>query len=307
MQSAALPFKRVAVLLGGLSPEREVSLESGRNCSQALRTLGYDVVDIDVQLDVATRLAQAKVDAAFIALHGRWGEDGCMQGLLESLRIPYTGSPVLGSALAINKVVTKRMASALHIPTAPFVVVASAEAAPFTPAFGYPCVVKPNAQGSSVGVSIVRSAEQMEPALRLAAQHGPEIIVEQFIKGQEINVAVVDGEVWGSVEIRFKGEFYDYHAKYVSNDTEYVIPAPLPKATEARLFALNEQAYRLLQCAGAARIDWIVTPDGEPYLLEVNTLPGMTSHSLVPKIGKHRGLSFEQVVDRIMRGARLHS
>lgn len=300
-------FQRVAVLLGGLSPEREVSLESGRNCAAALRTLGRDVVEIDVGLDVAQRLVEAKPDAAFIALHGRWGEDGCIQGLLETLRIPYTGSGVLASSLAMNKVVTKRIVQSMGIPTAAYVILEAKTAAAFSPAFGYPCVVKPNAQGSSVGVSIVRAPEQMDAALLEAKKHGEEIIVEQYIKGQEINVAVLDGEVLGSVEIRFKGEFYDYHAKYISSETEYVVPAPISASIEAKLFELNRQTYRALGCAGAARIDWIVDSAGQPFLLEANTLPGMTSHSLVPKIGKHRGMSFEQVVERILAGARLHA
>jgi len=288
--------------MGGLSPEREVSLQTGKNCGDALRALGYDVRDIDVGLDVAMQLKD--IDVAFIALHGRWGEDGCIQGLLEALQIPYTHSGVLASAAAMNKLFAKRIFQSLGIKTAAFEVVASGVTA-HTPKAGFACIVKPNGQGSSVGVSLVKRQEEMAAALKLAGDHAREILVEQYIKGQEINVAVIDGEVLGSVEIRTTHEFYDYDAKYIANDTQYLVPAPVSAEVERRLFDVSKRAYEALGCAGAARVDVIVDASGEPYLLEVNTLPGMTSHSLVPKIAKHRGIEFQPLVERMLEGAGL--
>lgn len=294
--------KRVGVLLGGLSPEREVSLQTGKNCGDALRALGYDVTDIDVGLDVAARLEG--IDVAFIALHGRWGEDGCIQGLLEALQIPYTHSGVLASAAAMNKLFAKRIFQSLGIKTAAFDVVMAGTTG-YMSRFGHPCIVKPNGQGSSVGVSLVKRAQDMPAALQLAGDHAREILVEQYIKGQEINVAVLDGEVLGSVEIRTTHEFYDYDAKYIADDTQYLVPAPVSAEVERQLFDTCKRAYEALNCAGAARVDVIVDASGEPYLLEINTLPGMTSHSLVPKIAKYRGIEFQPLVERMLTGAGL--
>jgi D-alanine-D-alanine ligase len=296
--------KKVGLLLGGLSPEREVSLQSGKNCGEALRALGHDVVDIDVGLDVASQLRG--IDVAFIALHGRWGEDGCIQGLLEALQIPYTHSGVLASAAAMNKLFAKRIFQSLGIKTAPFDVL-PANANGFSSPSGYPCIVKPNGQGSSVGVSLVKRAEDMPAALKLAGSHAKEILVEHYIKGREINVAVIDGEVLGSVEIRTTHEFYDYDAKYVADDTQYLVPAPIGADEEHKLFEASRRAYEALGCSGAARVDVIMDASGEPWLLEVNTLPGMTSHSLVPKIAAHRGIDFKQLVGRMLEGASLKS
>ena len=299
--------KHVGLLLGGASPEREVSLQTGKNCGDALRALGYDVTDIDPGLDGQFAAVEKLrgIDVAFIALHGRWSEDGCIQGLLESLRIPYTHSGVLASAAAMNKVFAKRLFISLGIKTAAFEVVTEPNG--FSTKFGYPLVVKPNGQGSSVGVSIVKRAEDLEKALKFANLHAPQIIVEEFVKGREINVAVLDGEVLGSVEIKPATEFYDYEAKYIRNYTQYLVPAPISAEQEKRLFATCHDAYNALGCSGAARIDVIMDGDGEPWLLEANTLPGMTSHSLVPKIAAHKGISFEELTERILDGASLKS
>ncbi len=306
-QSKKWRGKRVGLLLGGASPERDVSLQTGKNCGEALRALGYDVTDIDPAADghftFVDRLRD--IDVAFIALHGRWSEDGCVQGLLESLRVPYTHSGVLASAAAMNKVFAKRLFLSLGIKTAAFDVITEPNG--YQSRFAYPLVVKPNGQGSSVGVSIVKRAEDLDKALKFANLHAAEVIVEEFIKGREINVAVLDGEVLGSVEIKPATEFYDYDAKYVRDDTQYLVPAPVSAEEEKRLFVVSRDAYNALGCSGAARIDVILDGNGEPWLLEANTLPGMTSHSLVPKIAAHKGISFEELTERILDGAALKS
>jgi D-alanine-D-alanine ligase len=301
--------KRVAVLHGGRSTEREVSLQSGAACAEALRSRGHDVVLVDVDLDVAAKLRAAQADVAFIALHGRWGEDGCIQGLLESMAIPYTGSGVLASSVGMDKVFSKVLFKTLGLPIAEHAVFSPERAAAITVGdlpFGLPCVVKPSGEGSSVGVHIVRDAAALGPACQDAAAYKGDVIVEQYVRGKEIQVAVLDGKALGApIEIVFAGEFYDYEAKYTSSATQYFYPARIPEAHARRVLEAAEVAHRGLECGGVTRTDFIVTADGTPYILEVNTLPGFTSHSLVPKIAAGVGISFPELCERLLAGAAL--
>lgn len=301
-----LKGKKVAVLLGGLSAERAVSLDSGEAIAAALEERGYNIVRIDVDREVARRLLDEKVDVAFIGLHGRYGEDGCIQGLLESMFVPYVGSGVLSSAAAMDKVVSKHLLGVAGVPVADWLVVpkntpVSLDSVPF----GLPCVVKPSREGSSVGVSIVTEASQFAEAVKEAARHPGEVLVERYIKGREINVAVVDGEALGAIEIRSSRAFYDYKAKYTEGLTQYIHPAPLSEAEQTRHFELSVAAYKALGCEGAARVDFISPVGTDPVCLEVNTLPGMTSTSLLPKIAAGTGLDFASLCERLLAGASL--
>jgi D-alanine-D-alanine ligase len=300
--------KRIGVLMGGLSEERDVSLRSGAAVAKALRDGGYtNVIEIDVGKDVAQRLIAEKIEVAFIALHGRYGEDGCIQGLLESLFIPYTGSGVLASSVGMEKVFTKQVFVQRGIPTPAYAVYAStADALKQDPAFGFPCIVKPSREGSSVGVHLVKDRSQYEAACTDAGKYAGEILVEQFVKGREVQGAVLDGEALGVIEIKVAREFYDYEAKYGKDSgTQYLFPAPLKPRVYERVMELCLKAHQALGCSGATRSDAIVTPSGEITLLEVNTLPGMTATSLLPKIAAGKGISFLQLCERLLASASL--
>ncbi|MEN9799059.1 MAG: hypothetical protein RL653_2755 [Pseudomonadota bacterium] len=309
MTDAGKTGRRVGVLMGGLSSEREVSLRTGAAVASALRGAGHDVVEVDVGKDVARRLLDARIDVAFVALHGRYGEDGCIQGLLESLFIPYTGSGVLASALAMDKVAAKRMLESRGIPTPAFRVfdtAAEALAAEATLGLPLPVVVKPSREGSSVGVHVCKSWEAYRGAVVEAATHAGQLLVEAFVAGREVQGAVLDGEALGVIEVVPGREFYDFQAKYGANSgTQYLFPAPLPEAQYARVNEVCLAAHRALGCAGASRSDVILTPGGEVFLLEVNTLPGMTASSLLPKIAAGQGISFTALCERLLAGASL--
>jgi D-alanine-D-alanine ligase len=298
---------RIGVIMGGPSSEREVSLKSGAGVHRALSEKGYDAVAIDwrgKEDDLVARLRAERVAAAWIALHGTYGEDGCVQGLLECAGIPYTGSGVLASALAMDKVATRRILDqeAVEAPRwrryhGP------ADAA----RLGFPLVVKPSAEGSSVGISIVKEEAQFGPALAVAATARGVVILEEYVKGREINVGVLDDEALGEVEIRPASEFYDYEAKYLRDDTQYFVPAPITDAERRLLHDLAVRAHRALGCSGATRVDLILTPQGRAVCLEINTLPGMTDHSLLPKIAAHAGMDYATLVEKILESARLHT
>ena len=299
--------KKIGVLFGGLSAERGVSLKSGAAVHLALVAQGYNAVTIDVGRDLADVLKREGVEAAFIALHGRYGEDGCVQGLLELLQIPYTGSGVLASALAMHKLYSKQAFAASGILTAPFRCYRRGEEVkladlPFT----LPIVVKPVQEGSSVGVSIVKEEAQLAKALDLAFCHDDEILVEQFIKGQEVQIGIIEDRPVGAIEIVPKNEFYDFEAKYTDGMAEHIFPARLEKGLYEKAQQIGLAAHRALGCKGYSRVDLLVTPEGECYVLEVNTLPGMTALSLLPEIAaKGAGLSFEDLVSRIIESASL--
>jgi D-alanine-D-alanine ligase len=301
--------KRVGVLLGGLSVEREVSLRTGRAVSKALSELGYRVVEIDVGKDLPRRLESEGIEVAFIALHGRYGEDGCLQGLLESMFIPYTGSGVLGSSVGMEKVFSKRIFLAAGIPTPPYVVfpdLASALAGFDSLPLASPVVVKPSREGSSVGVHICRTRSQYQKAVEDASRYAGALMVEQWIRGREVQGAVLDGESLGAIEIVPTREFYDYQAKYdAQSGTRYLFPAPLPSLQYERVNEICLAAHRALECSGATRSDVIATESGEVFLLELNTLPGMTATSLLPKIAAGRGIDFPSLCERLLLGASL--
>jgi len=297
---------RVGVLMGGLSAEREVSLKSGAGVLKALVDSGYDAVGIDVGRDLAARLVSEQIEVAFICLHGRYGEDGSVQGLLELMGIPYTGSGVLSSALAMDKVFAKKIFAASGLTVTPYVVVRQGElVSPEALPFPLPVVVKPSREGSSVGVTIVKSANMLQPALEEAFRYDREILVEQYVKGREIQVGILDGKGIGAIEIVPKNEFYDFEAKYTDGMATHILPAPMPAEQYASLLKAGEKAHACLGCSGYSRVDFIVTPDWQQYILEVNTLPGMTALSLLPEIAQGAGISFIELVERIIFSAAL--
>lgn len=299
--------KKIAVLMGGLSAERDVSLKSGLAVHQALLELGYDSTAIDVRHEVAAMLRDERIEVAFVALHGRYGEDGCIQGLLELLQIPYTGSGVLASALAMHKLYSKQAFAAAGLTITPYLAVRRGDTLdPSTVPFGLPVVVKPVQEGSSVGVSIVRHADQLQEALDEAFRYDELILVEQYVKGREVQVGILDNRPIGAIEIVPKNEFYDFEAKYSDGMAEHFFPARLDAALYEKVQQLGLKAHQTLGCDGYCRVDFLVTESGECYLLEVNTLPGMTALSLLPEIAqKGAGLSFPQLVERILLSARL--
>lgn len=299
--------KKIAVLYGGLSAEREVSLKSGSAVHQALVAGGYDAMLIDVDRNLAAVLHREQIGAAFIALHGRYGEDGCVQGLLELLQIPYTGSGVLASALAMHKLYSKQTFAAAGILTAPFRCYRRDETVALADlSFGLPLVVKPVQEGSSVGISIVKNESQLPEALELAFSHDEEILLEQFVKGQEVQVGILDDRPIGAIEIVPKNEFYDFEAKYTDGMAEHIFPARLAAELYEKAQQTGLAAHRALGCRGYSRVDLLVTEAGDCYVLEVNTLPGMTALSLLPEIAaKGAGLSFTALVSRIIESAGL--
>ena len=293
--------------MGGLSAEREVSLKSGEAVLKALQSKGYDALGIDVGHDLASVLLNNKIEAAFIALHGRYGEDGCVQGLLELMQIPYTGSGVLASALAMHKLYSKITFAARAILTAPFCHFKRGEQVwPGELPFAMPFVVKPVQEGSSVGVSIVKQESELAAALELAFRYDDMILVEQFIKGREVQVGILDDRPIGAIEIVPKNEFYDFEAKYTDGMAEHIFPARLEPELYEKAQQTGLAAHLSLGCSGYSRVDLLVTSAGECYVLEVNTLPGMTSLSLLPEIAaKGAGLSFEALFERILESAAL--
>ena len=295
--------KRIAVLKGGISAEREVSLDSGRACAKALREVGYQVTEIEVGRDIGALVAALAPapDAVFNALHGRWGEDGCVQGLLELLHIPYTHSGVMASAMAMDKVVAKRVAAAVGVTSPQGLVVRREELREREP-MPRPYVIKPTNEGSSVGVRIVREGDNRPVVEDAAWQFGEEVLVEPFIPGRELAVAVMGDRALAVTEIQAKSGFYDYDAKYTDGLAEHVIPAEIgPEATQAALDAALA-AHQALGCRGVSRSDFRYDDTrienggmGDLYWLEVNTQPGMTALSLVPEQAAHLGISFPEI------------
>ncbi|TSE20098.1 D-alanine--D-alanine ligase B [Tepidimonas alkaliphilus] len=302
---------KVAVLMGGRSAEREVSLMSGQGVLAALRRRGVDAHPFDPAERDLCELKRAGFARAFIALHGRWGEDGTVQGLLELLGIPYTGSGVQACAVAIDKTLTKRLWQAEGLPTPAWRRVASvAEAEAALEALGAPMIVKPAREGSTIGLTKVMARGQCADAYRLAARHDPEVLCEQFIAGPEVTCAVLGhgaaAQALPLIRIVAPGGQYDYHAKYFSDATRYLVPSGLPPEQEAAIQALVLRAYRALGCRGWARADVMIDEaSGQPYLLELNTAPGMTSHSLVPMAAQAAGLDYDTLCLRLLADAAL--
>lgn len=299
-----LKSKTIGVLMGGLSAEREVSLKSGAAVAGALRARGYRVVEIDVDRNLPATLTREGVDLAVNALHGRFGEDGCVQGVLELMGIPYTGSGVMASALAMNKIFAKQLFAAAGLAVARCVVVRRGE--PFSPddaPFALPVVVKPSQEGSSVGITIVKSPEFLAPALELAHRYDNDALVEEFIAGKEIQIGILEEKAIGAIEIVPKNEFYDFEAKYTVGGADHIIPPRLPADHLERALETGTKAHHALGCSGYSRVDLLVNESGLCYVLEVNTLPGMTATSLLPEIAQYAGIGFEELVERILASA----
>jgi D-alanine-D-alanine ligase len=294
-------FGRVAVLFGGKSAEREVSLKSGNAVLSALQAAGVDAFGIDVGDDFLQRLASEKIDRAFIVLHGRGGEDGSMQGLLECAGIPYTGSGILASALAMDKLRTKRVWLSLGLPTPNHTVLASeADCHVAATELGFPLIVKPAHEGSSIGMAKVESLDALIAAWQDAARYDSQVLVEQWIAGPEYTIAVLRGEVLPPIGLGTPHTFYDYEAKYLADDTQYRIPCGLSAEKEAELKDLTARACEAVGTQGWARADVMQDANGQFWLLEVNTVPGMTDHSLVPMAARAAGLDFQQLVLAIL-------
>ncbi len=304
---------RIGVLMGGTSAERAVSLASGRAVATALRDSGHRVVPIviDSMTTVGEQVRDARIDVAFLALHGTFGEDGCMQAALELLGIPYTGSSVLSSALAMDKLKSKELFRLHNVPTPPYYVVDAAVALEELPdvhgAFGFPVVVKPRREGSSIGVQKASTLSQLACAVGAAREHDRCVLVERFIRAREVAVGILDGRVLGAIEVCHQRSLYDYEAKYTLGQAEYFVPARLAPARYRGVLNLAEQAARAVDATGAVRVDLLVTEGMNEYVLEVNTLPGMTPTSLLPRIAEAAGFSFGALCEAILRGARLYT
>ena len=326
---------KVAVLMGGRSSEREISLRTGQGVAHALRNLGHDVTSVDaadgsvltagseessaakrdsvLKLPVAAMLTCVQsppvqgADVVFIALHGTYGEDGTIQAALELAGKTYTGSGVLASALAMDKAMTKRVLEREAIPTPHWVLLESGvpgRTIDTSLLGGYPLIVKPNAEGSTVGLSVVKHPSELDPALEKAGRHDQQILIEQYIEGRELTVAVIGEEAYPIVEIAPKSGFYDYEAKYTKGKTDYTCPAKLPTELGRHVRELAVECCAVIGCRGMARVDFRLSEEDEPYVLEVNTVPGLTPTSLVPMAALAKGLSYDQLVGRLLDLAR---
>jgi D-alanine-D-alanine ligase len=293
-------FGRVAVLMGGSSAEREVSLDSGRNVLSALQARGVDAHAVDGIPELVDALVHGKFDRVFNILHGGDGENGVLQGLLEGFEVPYTGPGVLGSALTLDKIRTKQVWLSVGLPTARFVRIAPGQdLRAAVRMLGLPAFVKPSAEGSSVGVFRIVSENDLAPALEFAASYAGELLAEQMIGGGEFTVGILGDIALPSVRIVPAGEWYDYHAKYIADDTQYLCPG-LEGADEDQIRRIALEAFRAAGCSGWGRVDVLRDADGGFALMEINTAPGMTSHSLVPKAAAQVGVGFEELCWRIL-------
>lgn len=298
--------KKIGVLLGGLSAEREISLKTGRAALSALQRLGYQAVAVDVSEDLPQLLREEQIEVAFICLHGRFGEDGRVQGLLEMLQIPYTGSGVLASSLIIDKVATKQMLLYHELPTPGFEVFRRGDCLDdlLKRCPHLPLVAKPSREGSTIGITIARSQEALRHGIDTAATLDKTVVVEEFIDGAELTVSVLNGEALPIIQIVPNSGFYDYHAKYTVGQTEYLLPAPLEVSLYKQIQRVSEEICQKLDCRGAARVDFMLR-EREIYCLEVNTIPGMTETSLLPKAAAEAGIDFDELVEQILLDADL--
>jgi D-alanine-D-alanine ligase len=295
--------------MGGRSAERDVSLLSGEQIYQALIEKGYDAGKIDVDENVVENLKKAAADVVFVGLHGRFGEDGTIQGLLEILDIPYTGSGVMASAIAMNKVMTKRVIESAGVPTPPFLVLIGDSdfnienvKEEIAGKIGYPAVVKPACEGSTIGISIVKSENDMAAAIELAFSYDKEVVVEKFVEGTEITVGILgnDPVALPTLEIVTETDFYDYETKYTAGLSRHIIPARIPEEHREKAQKVAIAAHQALNCRGYSRVDVIVDKNGTPHVLEINTLPGMTKLSLYPDSAKAAGYEFPELISKIV-------
>lgn len=300
MTLVASDFGKVAVLMGGLSAERDVSLQGGQAVLEDLVRRGVDAHGVDAGRDVLSLLQQEGYDRVFIMLHGRGGEDGVIQGALETIGLPYTGSGVAGSALGMDKFRCKLLWQGLGLPTAPFVMLGREEDLAQAEQLGFPLMIKPSHEGSSIGMAKVESAQQLQAAWQQAARYDVEVMAERWIDGPEYTASVVDDRVLPLIRIETPHTFYDYAAKYQADSTGYHCPCGLDEARESALKSLAERAFRAVGASGWGRVDMMLDGEGNPYLLEVNTVPGMTSHSLVPMAARAEGMDFDELVWRIL-------
>lgn len=301
---------KVVIIMGGESSEREVSLRSGQAVFNALKNKGYDVEALDINAESAYNLKQIKPDVAFLALHGKKGEDGTVQGMLEILGIPYTGPGVACSAICMNKVLTKKMFSYENIPTADFAIITKSSLNQYDTTIkelvekiGLPMVIKASTQGSSIGTYIVRQESDILPSIQKALAYDQEILIEKFIDGIEITASIIGNEdpvVLPLIEITSENEFYDFESKYTPGMCHHIIPARITAEMEEKIKLISKNVYTSLGCRGFSRIDLIIDKNGNPYVLEVNTIPGMTEMSLVPDAARAVGISFEDLAGKIV-------
>jgi len=300
MQQAS-DYGRVAVLMGGLSAERDISLKSGRAVLNALQNSGVDVVGIDVGENIIDQIQNEDIDRAFIILHGRGGEDGLMQATLEMLSIPYTGSGVLGSALSMDKLRSKQVWLGAGLPTPAYCSLeADTDFDAVVKRLGLPLIVKPVHEGSSIGMSKVVAKDELQQAWKLAAKFDAEVIAEQWINGSEYTVSILDKQALPVIRLETPHAFYDFDAKYSSDTTGYFCPSGLDEKKEKKLQQLALNAFEMLAASGWGRVDFMMDESGDPWLIEANTIPGMTDHSLVPMAAKAAGLTFENLVLKIL-------
>ena len=305
-----LKVKRIGVLMGGISAEREISLRTGQAIHKALRKKKYKAYPIDVTKSLAQTLIKKKIEVAFIALHGKWGEDGTVQGMLEIMQIPYTGSGVMASALALNKGMTKKILRYHRLPTPDFQIVKAEEIkrADFRQKIKipFPLVIKPISEGSTIGTTIIKQKRNLQDACEHAAQFDRYILIEQFIEGKEVTTGILDGRALPLIEIVPKSGFYNFQSKYTPGSTEYIIPARVNQSVTRKIQQLAVKAYYAIGCEGAARVDLMVSHKrSQPYILEINTIPGMTETSLLPMAAQHAGISFEDLAEKTVLTARL--
>ncbi len=301
---AQTSFGKVVVLMGGSSAERKISLQSGNAVLKALQHSGVDATGIDVDDRVAKKLAEGGFERVFIMLHGRGGEDGTIQGLLETMHIPYTGSGVMASALAMDKLRTKQIWQATGLPTPSYMLLETEQSCELAiQSVGLPMIIKPVLEGSSIGMSKVEQKEELIPAWQEARQCGGAVIAEEWINGKEYTATVIDEQVLPLIRLRTPHKFYDYDAKYEADDTQYICPCGLSDEDEILLAELVKKAFYAVDASGWGRVDFIIDDEGQPWLIEVNTVPGMTNHSLVPMAAKQAGISFDELVLKILNSS----
>ncbi|WP_456341660.1 D-alanine--D-alanine ligase family protein [Thermovibrio sp.] len=289
---------KVAVVFGGPSPEAGISRKSAESVIKALKELGHEVFPVELSSELPFKLREISPDKAFLVLHGSPGEDGTVQGLLEIMGIPYTGCGVIPSAVSIDKDFTKRLLSSYGVPVPAGITLFKGD--PIEPVEA-PCVVKPARAGSSVGITLVKEEGEFKKAVEEAFKYDDKVLVEEYLEGKELTVALLNGRALPPVEILPEGELYDYSAKYSSPKTRYVVPAELPQHLERRLKSIAEKAYKVLECRGAVRVDFRLNRYGSPFVLEVNTIPGLTERSLLPKSAKAAGISFKQLIEEMLK------
>lgn len=304
-------MSKVLVLMGGTSEEREVSLNSGNNVYKALEQKGFQVEALDLSKDNLGRIADIAPDVVFIALHGKNGEDGTVQGYLDLLDIPYTGSGVATSAICMNKILTKKLLSYEGLPTPDFIIMkkktfdqAAFVVRSLVQKFGLPMVVKAATQGSSIGTYIVKKEDEILPAIEAAFQYDQDVLIEKYIDGILLTVSVLGNEnpcILPIIEITSNNEFYDYESKYTPGMCEHLIPARINEDLQNKIARISEETYKSLACRGFARIDFMVDRKGQPYILEINTIPGLTNMSLVPDAARAVGISYEDLIERLVK------